>query len=62
MATEANKPLWPYSVSGYDSWKSRSVAEIRQALAGKVSHQANVVREEIFKSGEREEKKSNGDV
>ncbi|KAF8250434.1 UPF0187-domain-containing protein [Wilcoxina mikolae CBS 423.85] len=62
MATESNKPLWPYSVSGYNSWKSRSVEEIRQALAGKVSHQANVVRDEMFRSGEREEKKPNGDV
>jgi putative membrane protein len=55
MESDLNKPLWPYSVSSYNSWKNRSVNDIRQALRGKVSHQASVVREQVFASGEREE-------
>jgi hypothetical protein len=57
METDFNMPLWPYSLSGWNSWKSRSVAEIRQALAGKVSHQAAALHEGNFISGEREERK-----
>ena len=56
IATDVNKPLWPYSVSSYNSWRSRSVAEIRAALAGKVSHQAATVREEPLTSSERDER------
>ena len=55
IASDSNKPLWPYSVSGYNSWRSRSVAEIRAALAGKVSYQATVAREEQFTSSKRDE-------
>ncbi|KAI5778716.1 Bestrophin, RFP-TM, chloride channel-domain-containing protein [Geopyxis carbonaria] len=40
MACDFNRPLWPYSVSGYQAWKGRSVKEIRVALANKVNHQA----------------------
>ena len=56
IATDVNKPLWPYSVSSYNSWRSRSVAEIRAALAGKVSYQAATLREEAITSSERDEK------
>ena len=57
MGTDDNQPLWPYSVSGWGSWKSRSIAEIREALANKVTHQAAVLHDGGLKSGERERSK-----
>ena len=79
MRVDNNQPLWPYSLSGFNSWESRGIngtyrslflfflarvevltanAEIRAALADKVHHQAVVVQEGRFRSGEREDKKS----
>jgi len=58
MRVDDNQPLWPYSLSGYNSWESRGIDEIRAALADKVHHQAAVVQEGRFRSGEREDKKS----
>jgi len=60
MLVDDNQPLWPYSLSGFNSWKSRGIDEIRQALSDKVRHQADVVQEGRFKSGERVDKKSHG--
>ncbi|KAA8912065.1 Bestrophin, RFP-TM, chloride channel-domain-containing protein [Sphaerosporella brunnea] len=62
MATNLNKPLWPYSLSGWNVWQNRSVAEIREALAGKVHQQAVAMTEGKFRSGEREEKIIRADV
>lgn len=57
MKGDTNMPLWPYSVSGYSSWKSRSMSEIREALADKVSHQAAVLQENFQTGSEREDVK-----
>lgn len=45
-----NLPLWPYSLSGHNSWKSRSVGDIRKALAGKLDHQAIIHKNKIDSS------------
>ncbi|KAI5818836.1 Bestrophin, RFP-TM, chloride channel-domain-containing protein [Pyronema omphalodes] len=57
IESDLNKPLWPYSVSCYSSWRNRSVEEIRNALKGKVGHQATVIKEQIDASAEREVRK-----
>ncbi|KAH0613851.1 uncharacterized protein H6S33_005737 [Morchella sextelata] len=40
IKNENNKPLSPYSTGGYDSWKNRSMEDIRNALAHKVNYQS----------------------
>ena len=62
IQTDSNKPLWPYSNSGYNSWKSRSVEEIRVALSNKVSHQAAGLQERLLKSSVRVDSKKFGAV
>lgn len=39
VKNENNMPLSPYSIGGYDSWKNKSVKDIRNALARKMHHQ-----------------------
>jgi len=36
----ANAPLWPYSLSSYDSWRVRPEEQIRRALVERVDHQS----------------------
>lgn len=40
MHTSTNKVLYPVSLTGFDAWKDRSVAEIREALRVKASTRA----------------------
>lgn len=40
IKVDNNTPLWPYSTAGYNSWKNRSMEEIRHALARKGGYQA----------------------
>lgn len=44
IATAENKVLFPLSMNNYDSWKNRSVDEIRQALRSKATTKALSVR------------------
>lgn len=43
MMAGENRPLGHYSTGGWDSWKSRSVDDIRRALALKVDHQLDLL-------------------
>ena len=52
---EFNKPMWPYSNTGYDGWKSRSLEEIRAALRNKVDHQAEAVADAAWQTNMRVE-------
>ncbi|KAG0128279.1 Bestrophin, RFP-TM, chloride channel-domain-containing protein [Tuber indicum] len=40
LKAPANTPLWPYSLSSYDSWRARQQGEIRRALVHRVDHQS----------------------
>lgn len=44
MSSDANMPLWPYSLSGFNCWKSRTLEEIRTAAKGRVDHQSVAIR------------------
>lgn len=57
-ACDFNKPLWPYSHSGYNDWKNRSLGEIRVALKNKVDQQAETAGEGQKLGRTREEKPS----
>ncbi|RPA99079.1 UPF0187-domain-containing protein [Choiromyces venosus 120613-1] len=54
LKAPANAPLWPYSLSSYDSWKVRPEDQIRQALKEKVDHQG-VKIEDLADSAKRVE-------
>lgn len=60
VACDLNKPLWPYSISGYHAWRNKSLGEIRAALRAKVDHQAEAVADGHWQSKTRVE--TNGDV
>jgi len=39
IISDNNKPLWPYSASGYNRWRGATTTQIRKALAEKPTHQ-----------------------
>jgi len=49
IATAENKVLFPLSMSGYESWNNRSVAEIRAALRAKATTKAPSMNRERAK-------------
>lgn len=53
---EFNRPMWPYSNTGYEGWRSRSLEEIREALRNKVDHQAEAVADAAWQTNMRVEK------
>lgn len=58
--SDQNKPLWPYSTSGYNRWQGASMSQIRKALADKPTHQykATVVEGTYPQSDVRMDEKS----
>ncbi|KAK5210057.1 hypothetical protein LTR41_004689 [Exophiala xenobiotica] len=50
IATAENKVLFPLSMSNYDSWKSRSITDIRKALRSKATTAATSIDFERMKA------------